>query len=65
MGGTYGNQEKLQDLLDRLGLQNRSYSNGTDDLSTRLLADIDYDRVFSIIEVERKHTMEYLRNQLK
>ena len=65
MGGTYGNQEKLQDLLDRLGLQNRSYSNGTDDLSTRLLADIDYDRVFSIIEVERKHTMEYLMNQLK
>lgn len=65
MGGTYGNQEKLQDLLDRLGLKNRSYSNGMDDLSSRLLADIDYDRVFSIIQKEREHTMDYLRNQIK
>lgn len=65
MGSTYGNQEKLQDLLDRLGLQNRSYSNGSDDLPKRLLADIDYDSVFSIIEKERRHTMEYLKNQLK
>lgn len=63
-GGVYGNQEKLQDLLDRLGLQTRSYSNEEHELSSWLKADIDYDRVFSIINKERKHTIEYLRSNL-
>ena len=60
MGEVYGNQEKLQDLLDRLGLQERSYSNDTDKLEDILKADIDYDRVFDAINSERKHTKDYL-----
>ena len=65
MGGVYGNQEKLQDLLDRLNLQERSYSNDTDDLEKRMLAKIDYDSTFNMIIEERKHTMDYLKDNLK
>ena len=65
MGEVYGNQEKLQDLLDRLGLQERSYSNETDKLEERMNNDIDYDRVFEVIKSERKHTKDYLSLNLK
>ena len=63
-GSSYGNQEKLQDLLNRLGLQERSYSYDSDKLSERILSDIDYESVFKIINKERTHTMDYLKNQL-
>ena len=63
-GSSYGNQEKLQDLLYRLGLQSRAFSHGDGVLSDKLLPDIDYDKVFKVIEKEREHTMEYLREQL-
>lgn len=63
-GSSYGNQEKLQDLLNRLGLQERSYSYDSDNLSERILSDIDYESVFKIINTERTHTMDYLKNQL-
>ena len=65
MGGVYGNQEKLQDLLDKLYLQERSYSIDTDDFESRMLASIDYDRTFNVIIEERKHTMDYLKDNLK
>lgn len=64
-GGIYGNQEKLQDLLNRLGLQSRSYSNEKDELFDRMVVDIDYDAVFKIINAERKLSMEYLKENLK
>ena len=64
-GSSYGNQEKLQDLLDRLGLQARSFSNGKDNLYKSLSADIDYEKVFDVIDTERKHTMEYLSTNLE
>lgn len=64
-GGVYGNQEKLQDLLDRLGLQDRSYSCELGDLDECLKASIDYDSVFSIIESERKRTFDYLKEAIK
>lgn len=63
-GSSYGNQEKLQDLLNRLGLESRSFSHGDEILSEKLLAEIDYDKVFEVIEKERKHTMEYLKEIL-
>lgn len=63
-GSSYGNQEKLQDLLIRLGLQDRSYSNGKDRLYERISVDINYDAVFKIINNERKHTMNYLSENL-
>ncbi len=65
MGGVYGNQEKLQDLLDRLNLQERSYSNDTDDFEKRMLANIDYDSTFNMILDERNHTIDYLKDILK
>lgn len=64
-GNFYGNQEKLQDLLNRLGLQNRSYSNGRDHLYECISADINYDSVFDTINAERKHTMDYLSKSLR
>lgn len=64
-GSSYGNQEKLQDILIRLGLESRSFSHGDENLSNKLLAEIDYDKVFEVIEKERKHTMEYLRENLQ
>lgn len=63
-GSSYGNQEKLQDLLDRLNLQARSYSNEEQDLRSSLTAEIDYNSVFEIIYKERNHTIEYLKQQL-
>ena len=62
--GVYGNQEKLQDLIERLGLKDRSYSKDKDDLESKLQADIQYNRVFDTIIKERQHTMQYLKNQL-
>ena len=63
-GSSYGNQEKLQDLLNRMGLLDRSYSNESDCLCERMSADIDYNAVFDIINRERKHTMNFLSNNL-
>jgi hypothetical protein len=63
-GGVYGNQEKLQDLLNRLGLQNRSYSCEMGELGEIMNASIDYDLVFSVIREERKHTMNYLKDNI-
>ena len=64
IGGVYGNQEKLQDLLNRLGLHDRSYSNDRDELDSRIQAEIQYDDVFTIINKERQHTKMYLKEQL-
>lgn len=61
---SYGNQTKLLNLLIRLGLESRSFSHGDEILSDKLLAEIDYDKVFEINK-ERKHTMEYLRENLR
>jgi hypothetical protein len=63
-GGVYGNQEKLQDLLVRLGLKDRSYSYEKDELEDRLKAEIQYNHVFEIINKERQHTNQYLKEQL-
>ena len=63
-GGVYGNQEKLQDLLNRLGLQDRSYSCEMGELGEIMNASIDYESVFSVIGEERKHTMNYLKDNI-
>ena len=62
--GKYGNQEKLQDLLERLNLTNRIYSDETDILEEKLKAGIQYEQVCDIIVKERQHTMKYLTNNL-
>ena len=35
-----------------------------DNLYKRLSADIDYEKVFDVIDTERKHTMKYLSTNL-
>lgn len=60
----YGNAEKLTDLLKRLHLESRM----TDDvgkLSQMLSFPIDYDETDNIIQKERRHTYQYLENQIK
>lgn len=64
-GGVYGNQEKLQDLLERLGLQERKFSCEMGGLQAHLEKEINYDDVFSVIKKERQHTQTYLKNQLQ
>lgn len=64
VGEAYGNQEKLQDLLVRLGLQERNYSKETDCLEDKLKRDIDYEKVFSVIYKEREHAQSYLKEKL-
>lgn len=64
VGGVYGNQEKLQDLLYRLRLGERSYSEIDGDFDSIIRKEINYDDVFEIIVRERQHTQEYLYNQL-
>lgn len=54
------NQNKLGDLLERLGLQDRVI-NKVDDLSAILDKKIDYDSVKLLLEEEKRKTMNYLR----
>lgn len=64
VGNKYGNEEKLMDLLNRLGLRRRSmYS--VDKLDGIFNDEIDYEKVNKIIDNERNKTYEYLRNVLK
>lgn len=62
-GDSYGNEEKLQDLLIRLGLEERIIKN-MDQLEVLLKKPIDYNRVNHLRMQERERTLEYLRRQL-
>ncbi len=62
-GDSYGNEEKLTDLLDRLGLHDRIAS-APCDIPKILKSPIDYDAVNKIRDNERKKTLEYLREYL-
>ena len=64
-GNFYGNQEKLQDLLERLELQNRTFSITRDNLYERMMQEVDYEKTFEIIRNERKHTMKYLYDNIR
>ncbi|MCR5671528.1 MAG: polysaccharide pyruvyl transferase family protein [Butyrivibrio sp.] len=54
------NQNKLGDLLERMGLSDRLISKG-DDLEEKLTQKIDYDRVEKVLDAERKKSLEYLK----
>lgn len=60
---SYGNEEKLSDLLCRLGLKNR-ISYDINETIKKLNSSIDYTDVNKIIVAERKKTMTYLKNNL-
>lgn len=63
VGDSYGNEEKLSDLLKRLSLSNRmtfDISN-VEEINRR---DIDYGSVFDILTKYRKFAKEYLKNNI-
>ena len=62
-GKTYGNNEKLSDLLRRLGLQDRIITS-LDAMEEVLDKTIDYEKVDSIIKDERERTKQYLKANL-
>ena len=58
----YGNSQKLNDLLDRLGLQDHVAS--LEQLPQKLSARVDWSSVDDRIEQERKKTYSYLCEQI-
>lgn len=60
----YGNSEKLLDLLERLGLEDRQIEN-LNLLDSMIKTPIDYQKVDEVIKAERTHTREYLSAWLK
>lgn len=59
-GNSYGNEEKLVDLLDRLQLNHRIISN-IEDMDAVMDKKIDYEKTNKIIMNERKKTIDYLK----
>ena len=64
VGNAYGNEEKLSDLLNRVGLSKRAvYSlSGAEKV---LAQQIDYDSVDVVLRRARLETREYLENNVK
>lgn len=63
VGNSYGNEEKLSDLLSRLGLANRMTTK-VEDAENINEEMIDYACVEKILKIERKKTEEYLKKEI-
>lgn len=63
VGNAYGNEEKLTDLLNRLGLKNQIVYK-IEDIQEKLNNKIDYKNTDEIIKEERKKTETYLRKEV-
>ncbi len=63
-GGSYGNQEKLIDMLGRLGLEDRIVKS-LDDPTEIIERDIDYSEVDNIRNTEREKSLAYLKKFIK
>lgn len=59
VNGSYGNQEKLEDLLNKLELKNR-YTYNAEKIVEILAEKIDYHKTNKIISIERKKAKDYL-----
>lgn len=64
VGNSYGNEEKLSDLLDRLGLGGRMTTNieGVESINAQL---IDYVQVDDFLQSQRVMAKEYLKRNLE
>ena len=62
-GNTYGNEEKLTDLLKRLKLENQIVYN-VEKIEKILQNEIDYSQTDKIINNERKKSREYLKSNI-
>lgn len=60
---SYGNYEKLMDLLERLRLKDRAIT-GQESLYETMMKPIDYGAVREIILDEKRHTIDYLKRNL-
>lgn len=63
VGISYGNEEKLSDLLQRLGLSDRMTAD-VESVGDIMEQEIDYQAVDVILETERQRTREYLESQI-
>ncbi len=63
VGSSYGNEEKLKDLLERLGLENRMVEKieNTEKINNKM---IDYPKVDNLLKGYRKAAKEYLKDNL-
>ena len=62
-GNSYGNEEKISDLLMRLGLTDRTLDN-MENLENLLTKEIDYNTVNKIIAEQREITKQYLKEHI-
>lgn len=63
VGNSYGNEEKLSDLLNRLNLVVRMTTN-IEDVRCINERPIDYKTVDKILEIQRKRAINYLKKQI-
>ena len=63
LNGSYGNQEKMTDLLQRLGLANRGIY-GPNELEKVLEEPINYNEVEKLRKKEIENTLNYLKDNL-
>lgn len=61
--GSYGNEEKLTDLLKRLDLESQMVYDLCD-IDSHIHNEIDYDKVEKLISIERDKTKKYLEKNL-
>lgn len=64
VGNSYGNEEKIVDLLNRLGLINRVAVN-IEEVRNINSEPVDYKKVDSLLEEQRVKAKQYLRNNIK
>lgn len=62
VNGAYGNEEKLTDLLTRLGLSDH-IAHQQDEISSILDIRVDYTSVNELLKTERERTWSYLRTE--
>ena len=60
---SYGNEEKLSDLLQRLGLADRMTTN-IKDVENINMQEVDYVRVDNFLKKQREVAKEYLRKNI-
>ena len=60
INNSYGNEEKLNDLLERLGVEDRKITD-LDFLEEKMLKKIDFERLDSLRENERQRTLDYIK----
>lgn len=64
VGNSYGNEEKLSDLLERLGLADRMTAK-VEDAENINKETIDYAKVDELLKAHREVAKEYLRSNLE